>query len=153
MAAKLYHSPDGTRPTRTYPPCCCHAHPAADILPTVSLCSQPLPGPGRYEISTFRKIEKFDFFQKHVDSISGMKILTIPKVDFNNFSRKKRLFTTKGNFFLSPSFCFSGEKIRVSGKDADFLSPGCYWWHRKHLERSLLRKHLSSLLLLFFLVC
>jgi hypothetical protein len=33
------------------------------------------------------------------------------------------------------------------------LSPACYWYQQKHLQRSLLRKHLSSLLLLFFLVC
>jgi hypothetical protein len=50
-------------------------------------------------------------------------------------------------------FLFFLEKITVSAKDAAFLSPACYWCQRKHLQRSLLRKHLSSLLLLFFLVC
>ena len=41
------------------------------LLETALDPTYPLSGPGRYENSTFRKIEKFDFFQKHVDSISG----------------------------------------------------------------------------------
>jgi hypothetical protein len=31
-------------------------------------------------------------------------------VDFNNFSRKKRLFTTKGKFFFVPQFLFFWRK-------------------------------------------
>ena len=31
MAAKLYRSQSGTRPTRPYPPCSCHTRPAEDI--------------------------------------------------------------------------------------------------------------------------
>ncbi len=54
LAAKLYRSAvwqGGYKNAPATPASCsCHTRPAEDILPTVSLCSQPLPGPGRYEI-------------------------------------------------------------------------------------------------------
>jgi len=114
-----------------------------------------LPSPfraGRYEISTFRKIGGKNSKNTSIQ-FPEWKFSTSPKVDFNNFNRKKRFFTTsfgrKKNSFRF--FCFFSKKKPSS--DAAFLSPACYWYQQKHLQRSLLRKHLSSLLLLFFLVC
>jgi len=49
MSSKTYHSVAPNVANRSYPPCCCHAHPTADILPTVS----PTPAPLASKIENF----------------------------------------------------------------------------------------------------
>ena len=118
----------------------------------------------------FEKSKYFNFSKNTSIQYLEGKIWPYPNVDFNH-SRCKRgsyyLFKKEKNekifflqldgvfFFLSiKSECFFPKKqIRTDCCRRRCCPCEPWLFLRKHLQRFLLRKHLSSLLLLFFLVC
>jgi hypothetical protein len=113
---------------------------------------EPLPGlvgmrSQRFEKSGEKipKTRRFNFQNENFrPAQKWISIISIVK-------RGSLLPLLEGKKILFVFFVFFSKKKPSS--DAAFLSPACYWYQQKHLQRSLLRKHLSSLLLLFFLVC
>ncbi len=117
MAAKLYRSADRNKDYKvspslllSHPPRGRHTSNRLPLLPATSWPWQvrDLNVSKNRKIRFFPKTRRFNFrnenfrpFPKWISIISVVK---------------RGSLLPKGKFFLSPSFCFSGEKIRVSGK-------------------------------------
>ena len=107
MAAKLYRSGDRNK--------------AYKAIPSLLL---PHPPRGRHTSNRLPLLpaSSWPWKVRDLNVSKNRKIRFFPKTRRFNFRNenfhfvKRGSLLPKGNFFLSPSFCFSGEKIRVSGK-------------------------------------